>query len=205
MHFLIEILAQELYNCNSSCSEGTGKTEVVLNEWLTLNNTPTYDEGGRIVEIPKDANPSKWAMKEDQTNINLYARHIIGDSNKVVIGSQGEMLDKDGRYWIAIGPKVMNPNFKNDSKIDPEDMKYGTYVDIKLSDIDGNIYYVKAVVGDAKNHTYPNGIYQTGNAFPNGTDPHPNNADGSIIEFMGKASISGFRKYDIVEIIVYDN
>lgn len=25
MHFLIEILAQELYNCNSSCSEGTGK------------------------------------------------------------------------------------------------------------------------------------------------------------------------------------
>ncbi|WP_372999473.1 hypothetical protein [Lutispora sp.] len=28
MHFLIEILAQELYNCNSSCSEGTGKTKI---------------------------------------------------------------------------------------------------------------------------------------------------------------------------------
>lgn len=36
----------------------------------------------------------------------------------------------------------------------------------------------------------------------NGTDSHPRNADGSIIEFMGKASIVGFGKYSIHSIIV---
>jgi len=183
--------------------EGMGKTD--LNDWLTSSNTPTYPSGGSIVEIPSTANPNKWAMKEDQTKLNLYARPIIGDTNKVVIGSNGEMLDKDGRYWVAVGPKVMTPDFSIDKQIKPEDMKYGTLIDVVVSDSDGNTHYIKAVVGDAKNHTYPNGIYQTGYAFPNGTDPYPNNNDGSIVEFMGKGALTNLTDYKILKIIVYDN
>ena len=89
-------------------------------------------------------------------------------------------------------------------RVTAEEMKYGTEIDIIIKDKTENEYYIYAVVGDVKNHTYPNGIYQTGNAFPNGTDPHPNNIDGSIIEFMGKGSIIGFHEYEIIEIVVYD-
>lgn len=99
----------------------------------------------------------------------------------------------------------MNPNHKNNKAVTPEEMKYGTEIDIIIRDKDKNIYYIYAVVGDVKNHTYPNGIYQTGLAFPNGTDPYTGNVDGSIIEFMGKASIGGFYDYEIQSIIVYDN
>lgn len=187
------------------CKNYSKSTKITLNDWLVLSSSPTKSNSGRVVEIPSDAIPSLWAMKEGQTKINYYAKLIIGDTNEVNIGSEGELLDKDDRYWIAVGPKVMNPDFQNDDTIYAEDMNYGTLLDVVICDNDDNIYYIKAVVGDAKAHTYPNGIYQTGDAFPNGTDSHPNNNDGSIIEFMGKGSIKGFTEYDIVEIIVYDN
>lgn len=55
-----------------------------------------------------------------------------------------------------------------------------------------------------KEHTYPTGIVQTGLAFPNGGDYHPDNVDGSMVEFCGTRDIDGFDDYEIVEIIVYE-
>ena len=50
----------------------------------------------------------------------------------------------------------------------------------------------------------PDGIHQTGNAFPNGTDPHPANADDSVVEFVGTAPEWVNDGYQKVEVIVYD-
>jgi len=182
--------------------EKSGSEEIFIGEgeWLKLCENPSNSVGGRIVSIPSAASPNKWAMKEDRSSINRYApKELV-----VNIGTNGEMIDDNGRYWVAVGPNIMNPDHDITKKVTAEEMKYGTEIDIIIKDKNENEYYIYAVVGDVKNHTYPSGIYQTGNAFPNGTDTHPNNADGSIIEFMGKGSIIGLHEYEIVEIIVYD-
>ena len=110
----------------------------------------------------------------------------------------------DGRDWVAVGPNVMNPNHQGTDACTASEMKYGTSIDIVLVDTTGQEYYVPCVVGDCKAHTYPNGIYQTGDAFPNGINSHPQNKDYSIIEFCGKVSLEGLEQYKIKEIIVYD-
>lgn len=120
---------------------------------------------------------------------------------KISIASQGDLLDNDGRYWRAVSPKVLIPDFDIGDKINEEDMVYGTLIDIVLSDSNGNTFYVKAVVGDAKSHTYPNEIYHTGDTFPNGTDSHPKNNDGSIVDFMVKAAITRYADYKILKFL----
>ncbi len=183
-----------------------GDKDVVLieNNWLALCSRRTFENGGRIVNIPREADPKKWAMKESQSAINFYARGIIGNRNYSKVGSNYELLDKDNRYWVAVGPKVMNPNYYPNGKLLAESMNYGTLLDVELMDEDGDVYYVKAVVGDAKAHTYPNGIFQTGTSFDTPYIHLPYHNDGSIIEFMGDASVHGLNKYKITKIIVYD-
>ncbi len=183
---------------------GNSGLSLIENNWLALCRERTFEGRGRIVNIPQSADPSKWAMKESQSTINYYARRIIGGRNQVKIGSNRELLDKDNRYWVAVGPKVMNPYYYPCGKLLAECMNYGTLLDVELKDDAGEVYYVKAVVGDAKAHTYPNGIYQTGTSFDNPSIYLPYNDDGSIIEFMGDAPIYGLNKYKITKIIVYD-
>jgi len=168
--------------------------------WLKLHSSAS-SSGGRTVNMPSEIVASKWAMTEGDPykgKINPYAGNAT-----VIKGSSGELVDGNGRYWVAVGPNVMNPNHSKSKAITAEEMKYQSKIDIVLKNASGTIYYVYAAVGDCKAHTYPTGIIQTGNAFPNGTDPHPGNADGSVVEFMGTQSISGLRNYDIVKIIVY--
>ena len=106
------------------------------------------------------------------------------------------------RYWVAVGPKVMNPDHANSATVYAEEMNYGSRIEVKLKHSSGQIYYLRAVVGECKNHTYPNGIYQTGKAFPNGTDYHPNNVDGSVVEFCGARLPSGLNQFSIQSIVV---
>lgn len=98
----------------------------------------------------------------------------------------------------------MNPKHKSNEKVTIDEMKYGTKLDIVVLDEDTNTnYYIPAVVGDVKEHTWPNGLYQTGKQIPTGTLSIGND-DGSTIEFMGKTR-EGTDNYKLVEIIVYDN
>lgn len=177
---------------------------VYANDWLCLYCEKTVEELGRIVEIPEGAILNKWAMKEGLDKINYYARKAVEGSNEVIIGENGELLDKDGRYWVAVGPNVMNPSHKGTDSCTAGEMKYGTLIDVVITDNSGEEYYVPCVVGDCKAHTYPNGVYQTGDGYPNGTDSHPQNKDYSVIEFCGKASLDNLSNYEIKEIIVYD-
>lgn len=175
-----------------------------INGWLQLYDGVTVDEEGREVSMPNGIQPEKWSMREDRSSINRYAIEEIEGKNKVITGEKGELIDSEGRYWVAVGPKVMNSNHKDNEICTADEMNYGTKIDVVICDTEGIQYYIPCVVGDCKAHTYPNGIYQTGNAFPNGEDSHPENNDGSVIEFCGKGSISGLDEYNIDKIIVYD-
>lgn len=174
------------------------------NGWLQLYDGATVDQEGRQVTMPTGNNPNKWAMREGLDTINKYARMAVEGTNTVIQGPNGELVDSEGRYWVAVGPNVMNPNHEGGQACSAAEMKYGTKIDVVVTDGNGNRYYIPCVVGDCKAHTYPNGIYQTGDAFPNGTDSHPQNNDGSVVEFCGKGSIKGLGEYAIESIVVYD-
>ncbi len=200
------ILVEEYFDVteNKTTSGLCEKIGKPLNGWLQLYSDKTVFEEGRIVTIPSETETSKWAMREGRNTINYYALKEIEGINEVIVGANGELLDKDGRYWVAVGPIVMNPNHKETEVCSAAEMKYGTLIDVVVENEMGEQFVIPCIVGDCKAHTYPNGIYQTGDAFPNGQDSHPQNNDGSIIEFCGKASIEGLTEYSIVEIIVYD-
>lgn len=54
----------------------------------------------------------------------------------------------------------MNPNHLPNDEISPSEMKYGTKIDIVvLDEKDNKKYYIPAVVGDAKEHSSPDGLW----------------------------------------------
>lgn len=175
-------------------------TEYYDTNELLVRGRATGTDGRHVDTTNPDFNDSTWWSQEKCKNINPYAE--IGD-NEVNRSDTGVLTDKDGRYWVAVGPNVMNPDHTGSQKCSASEMNYGTKVDIVLEDENGNVSYMYCVVGECKAHTYPDGIHQTGDAFPNGTDSHPANADDSVVEFCGNAPemINGLK---VKEIIVYD-
>lgn len=163
---------------------------------------PTCNGDGRKVCLPEDYNCNKWYSLEYQTKVNEYVPEI-SKANNVFVDENGTLLDSSGRYWIAVGPLVTNPDFSMDKRVDWTEARYGTLIDVVIQDNSGNKYYLPCVNGCCKEHTYPTGIIQTGKLIPSGELTNPENADGSVIEFMGM-SAEGLSEYSIVEIIVYD-
>ena len=159
--------------------------------------------GGRKVIIGKSAPGKDWYNEEGLDTINNNAINILGSNNEVV-NKNGVLIDKEGRYWVAVGPNVINPNHNPEEKITPEEMKYGTKIDVKLIDKDGNVKYLYCIVGEAKQHTYPDGIHQTGRSIPGGEENVGSCNDGSVIEFCGRIPVSGLSNYHVEEIIVHE-
>jgi hypothetical protein len=205
---------------------------IKVNNWLMAYSMPSA-QGGRTVAPPASREELKKIVKKElgftpewyapenvggvQVNINVPV-----DNEQVNVGQGIELVDKDGRYWIAVGPTVMNPNHVVNSRITAEEMNYGAKADIKLEDINtGEIIYVYARIGDVKAHTgngnitYPSGntyqvtgdgIYQTGVSASQNQYLYKN-ADASIVEFMVKNSDfdhTNLTNYRLIELIVYD-
>ena len=116
-------------------------------------------------ELPKNCREATGILEADLTINNLY-------------------IDSEERYWVAVGPNVMNQNHDKNSKITVEEMHYGTKLDIVvLDESTGTKYYIPAVVGDVKEHSKPDGLYQTGIPFD---ESRPTvEGDGSTVEFLG--------------------
>lgn len=193
------------------------ENDVVTNDWLKLYKNPTVSGLGRHVAKHKDANNYDWGMPEElyknvpaKGMLTKTAREVIQEFGKtpiVKIIDNNLYIDAEGRYWVALGPNVMNPNYDGSHIINNDDMKFGTKLDIVVLDESTNTkYYIPAVVGDAKEHSAPDGLYQTGVPF----DPNriTVEGDGSTIEFMGyditEHSVNITNNYKLIEIIVYD-
>lgn len=127
-------------------------------------------------------------------------------------GNSVTMTDDEGveRYRIAIGPKVVNPNYADDSTLSDEDfLAYNGKADIEIED--GNkTKTLKCYIDDFKAHSYnlypdghasrdydevkvdcENGVVQTGIRYPKAQNPTElslKNFDGSIVEFCSGSS-----------------
>jgi hypothetical protein len=170
---------------------------------LTLRKKPSHSYGRHVETENSSFASSKWWAQEKMETINPFAMKAVNGKNEVNQSVNKVLTDKDGRYWVAVGPNVMNPSHTSNEQCSYAEMNYGTQIDVMLEDECGETRYLRCVVGECKAHTYPDGIHQTGYAFPNGKDPHPQNADDSVIEFCGMAP-EITEKYNIKEIIVYD-
>ena len=71
------------------------------------------------------------------------------------------------------------------------------------------LFYIPAVVGDTKNHTWSNGIIQTFKKYPNGSfESAGADFNGKVCaEFIGNlgGKMSGLGAFSIEEIIFYDD
>lgn len=85
------------------------------------------------------------------------------------------------RYGIAIGPVLQNPNFDVNAGKNPDasDMIYGTFVDVVVK-LEGNTYYIPAIIVDTKAHSAPYGTFQTGVTF---TGENAGGQVGPIVEW----------------------
>ena len=105
------------------------------------------------------------------------------------MGSNGECTDENGYYWVAVGPKVLYPDFPNTSTPggEPNRPIYGEgTIDVEVTR-NGNSYYIRCVVGDIKGHTWSNGYIQTWKGYPDGElwEDAPEEYEGVVpVEFI---------------------
>ena len=145
---------------------------------------------------------------------------------------EGVQKDSYGRYKIAIGPKIVNPNYPDQGKIwtDYDGLKKGILIDVVLEKKNGGEKkIIECVVVDFKAHTYnkypdgheknnlgsgymniENGILQTGISYPKSWNAGqslalaPNNVSGNVIEFAGHKVDFIVSEYRLVKLIVKD-
>ena len=136
--------------------------------------------------------------------------------------------DTEGRYNIAIGPRIMNPKYKDDGEILEEDfLAFSRCVDVVIKKKEGGQQRkLECYVFMWKAHTYntynnadmtvtanvENGIFQTGIRYPNAKNNKEwaeENDDGSVVEFVPDKSYieqkEGIKleEYELVSIKVY--
>ena len=160
-----------------------------MNDWLRLYTKPTVEGKGRDVFRHENAKLYDWAMPEELKD-NVSEKGVLPKNCRNVTGilqadltSNNLYIDLEERYWVAVGPNVMNPEHNENSEIKEEEMHYGTKLDIVvLDEKTATEYYIPAVVGDVKEHSKPDGLYQTG--VPYDVSRPTVAGDGSTIEFM---------------------
>lgn len=198
------------------------------NAWLKMKTSPT-GSNGRIVYMPtvseftgsdgysyQFTNNNYWYAYEPPYSahkINPYAYNqilsVTGSAPTVNLDSDAAYIDLSGNYWVAVGPNVVNPNHASNAEILPSEMYAKGKMDVVVKDSDNTYFYIPAVVGDAKNHTWSNGIIQTFKAYPNGAfSSAGGNFNGKVcVEFIGylNGKLSGLGAFSIVEIRFYDS
>lgn len=204
----------------------------LIDGWLRLYKEQTIPGEGRFVPKHEDADVYDWAMEGELSekhseenwfrNTSPVSQDIRGKGEEFTVKKTSNNLyvDGEGRYWVAVGPNVVNPNHsleyvKHD--IDPSEVFYGTKMDVLVEgQYTGERYYVRVVIGETKEHSAPHGLFQTGKPFNTRRPEKPESA-GNTVEFMGyhivqiptgeessRSSVNITNNYRLIGIYVYD-
>jgi len=211
----------------------TGTTQesgdVAISPWLTgFQGNPTK-AGGTSIDLKANARVQlgqknkvetgiygiDWYSYEPALNKNVVKQYSAAGKNlEIGPNSSGAYVNEGGRYWVAVGPEIATPGYNNkypgqQGTLSEGHFKYGTEVDVVLKHIQtGEIVYVQTIVGDVKGHTYPDGVFQTGDPYPHSSNAGEDGSDhrnGSYIEFIGSPQNQNgsMSKYEVINIIVY--
>lgn len=180
-------------------------------------------EKGREIFFPKEVygvvNGEKWVF-EPVEKWGLAGKGTYKESIS---------KDEDGRYKVAVGPKIIDSNYPDNGKIWTSDFEgFSDKIDVVLQHITtGELKTINCRISDRKAHSYnkyleghsyntgddawfyvENGIMQTGIAYPNSTNAGKDNScsvyhmDGSVVEFAGQGIDFPVKEYKLVKIIV---
>lgn len=131
----------------------------------------------------------------------------------------GLNVDSEGRYIVAVGPKILVPDYPDDGKIWASDFVFPAPIDVYLRNKKtGEIKEIHCVVEDVKAHTYnscnelkfeglENGTIQTGIPYPGTRNIHkfePENIDASVIEFCGSEVDFPVYDYELEGIVIVE-
>ena len=161
----------------------------------------------------------EYTTEDGKLTINKYAVEQyknIGGKVSEQPDVNGAFVNEKGRYWVAVGPEILSPGYNEqpveEQTISDNQFKYGTEIDVVLQNSkDKSEVYIECIIGDVKAHTYPNGVFQTGDAYPNcsSKDDGSKHRNGSYIEFINEPKfednyINGnMSDYVVIDIIVY--
>lgn len=115
---------------------------------------------------PNEKSGALQGYGDEGSRLNTLTNTIKYEGGDDYNPSNG-VLYHDGinRHAIAIGPQLQNPQFKPKiNGVAGEEMIYGTCVDVTI-ELEGQTYYIPAVIVDTKGHTAPYGYVQTGEYF----------------------------------------
>ena len=162
----------------------------------------------------------EYTTEDGKLTINKYAVEQyknIGGKVSEQPDVNGAFVNEKRRYWVAVGPEILSPGYNEqpveEQTISDNQFKYGTEIDVVLQNSkDKSEVYIECIIGDVKAHTYPNGVFQTGDAYPNclSKDDGSKHRNGSYIEFINEPKfednyINGnMSDYVVIDIIVYE-
>ena len=216
--------------------EESERNPIEINDWLVAYAGEPTREGGTPIEDLKSENRNtlgeenlqekgirgvNWYSYEPEKNGYVEKQYEeAGKLDEFLSNDCGsEYIDSRGhvRYWVAVGPEVLRPNYNRDVPYDEQTLnesqfKYGTEIDVVLQNPTAEneaekIVYIECIVGDVKGNTHPDGVFQTGKAYPkSGLKDDLTRKDGSYIEFCrdDKAPNGNMSDYFVKEIILYE-
>ena len=138
-------------------------------------------------------------------------------------------LQENEAYLIAVGPKILNPNYSDEGRLLDTDFENIEGITLVLEDKEnGNLVTVECMIKDTKAHTYnrypdghendtlpyeaiagiQNGLVQTGISYPESVNAKkdkafaPENIDSSVIEFTGQSVNFEPSDYSLQTIVV---
>lgn len=187
--------------------------------------------GGNELYIPEKVQGT--VLHNDTGEMETIIKYPMMRWGIVGRGAYGEGVQKDenSRYKIAVGPKILNPDYPDDGEILDTDYVKNQRIDLIIqNNSSGLTATIECVVVDEKAHTYnrypdghensslpyevtydvENGLVQTGISYPHSVNAGQSkafaydNMDGSVIEFAGHAIDFDIKNYKLVEVIVYD-
>lgn len=217
-------------------SQAVSEVTVNIAPWLiAFKGEPTREGGSKIADLKK---AEREILRNANPNIDWYSymagvssslkEHYTGSGKNPVLDiaaqSQFVLVNDELRYWVGVGPEVLSPGYNTQypgdkAVLDQSQFKFGTELDVVLqnmSDANDKVY-VKCICGMIKGHSFPHGVFQTGDAYPysvNISEDGSDHKDGSYVEFLRDSSApdgEAYRekngimsKYIVIDIIIYE-
>lgn len=222
---------------NTGGAMGASQEKVQIAPWLLgFKGKPTRANGKSINLRTNERNRlgEKNKLEKGVRGIDWYSyEKVINPNADAQYKKAGKTLDakrhpdydgfvnNDERYWIAVGPEVAYPGYnaaypEEKGTLNETHFKYGTEIDVTLQHVDdaSDIVYIECVLGDVKGHTYPYGVFQSGDPYPyssNANEDGSAHREGSYIEFLnapidenGDHINGSMSKYKVIDIKVYE-
>lgn len=92
-----------------------GIVSFAINEWLESYNVSSGCNG-RVVAIPEERRLN-WYAFEGSVGVNALKNKAVDLDITVIESQSGAVINEEGRYWICVGPRVLDAEYDADKNL----------------------------------------------------------------------------------------